>query len=238
MLTAFAKNPANSRAAANVDGWVFPQEIYQTFAEGKQHPVNVIVGSNADEGTALLGMMPTPKRDGFIALSKRKYGDLTDRFLAAYPVESEADVRDAFLHSVRDEWFTWEMRTWARLMSKTPAKTYQYFFARVPPRPDASKYGAYHAAEVIYVFDNLDRASWFSPEVDQKLADTMAGAWVRFATTGDPNGEGLPKWPEFSQAGEPYLEFGDVIRPGKELLKPQCDFYDAYVETLRAKAQP
>jgi para-nitrobenzyl esterase len=38
-------------AGATVDGWVFPDTIYNIFAAGRQHDVPVIIGSNADEGT-------------------------------------------------------------------------------------------------------------------------------------------------------------------------------------------
>ena len=41
------------RFSANVDGWVFPDTIYNIFTAGRQNDVPVIVGSNADEGTTL-----------------------------------------------------------------------------------------------------------------------------------------------------------------------------------------
>ena len=37
----------------NVDGWLFPQDVFTIFAAGKQNDVPLIAGSNADEGTAL-----------------------------------------------------------------------------------------------------------------------------------------------------------------------------------------
>lgn len=234
ILAAAVRDPSQGRTRANVDGWVFPREIYEIYAQGQQNPVPVIVGSNADEGTSLVPTTPTTI-DGFVSTSKRKYGELADQFLKVYPVASPSDVSGAFLHSMRDEWFTWEMRTWARLTQKAGGKAFLYFFSRVPPRPDAEKYGAYHAAEIVYAFDNLTKTPWVQQPADRALADAMSSTWVRFAATGSPEGAALPAWVPYEPEKEPYLDFGTSIRPGNQLLKTECDFYDAYVAMKRAE---
>ena len=38
-----------------IDGWIVPEDLSITFANGKQNPVDVIAGSNKDEHTALGG---------------------------------------------------------------------------------------------------------------------------------------------------------------------------------------
>jgi len=233
ILAAAAKTPSLARAQACVDGWVFPEEIYSIYAAGKQNPVSVIVGSNADEGTSLAGPMVPSKKEGFLAVAKGKYKDQFDRFLEIYPVASDDDARNAFLHSLRDEWFTWQMRTWARMTSAAGQPAYLYYFTHVPPRPGAEKLGAFHAAEIAYVFDNLDKLPLDLSAGESQLADTLAGAWVRFATSGDPNGGQLPKWARYDQAEEPYLEFGDEVRPGRHLLSGQCDFFEAFLGSQR-----
>ncbi len=236
ILDAAAKDPAQARARAVVDGWVFPDEIATIYAQGRQHKVPVIVGSNADEGTSLVPPMTIPTTvENLAASSKKKFGDLADRFAKVYPVTSDSDVRAAYLHAFRDEWFTWEMRTWARMMDRAGDKAYVYYFSHVPPRPDADKYGAYHAAEIVYAFDNLAKLPWKSEPDDRALAEAMSGAWVRFAATGDPNGGGMPAWALYDERQEKYLEFGDQLRPGQALLKPECDLMDDYVAAKRAE---
>jgi len=42
----------------------------------------------------------------------------------------------------------------ARAENKHP--TYVYYFDRHPPAHDSDRYGAYHSAELVYVFSNLD----------------------------------------------------------------------------------
>jgi para-nitrobenzyl esterase len=237
ILAAAAKDPMGlARARLIVDGWVLPDEIFNIYAQGKQNRAGVIVGSNADEGTSLFGALAPGRMAPFQALAKQRYGDLAEQFLKIYPVTSDSDVRDAFLHGARDEWFTWEMRTWARLMRKAGLPAYQYAFSRVPPRPDADKYGAYHAAEIVYVFDNVARTSLKAEPTDKRLAEAMSACWVRFAATGDPNGSNLPAWSVYDEPGEAYLEFGETIRPGKQLLKTECDFFDEFYRAKRAQA--
>ena len=38
-----------------IDGWIVPEDLSITFAQGKQNPVDVIVGSNKDEHLAMGG---------------------------------------------------------------------------------------------------------------------------------------------------------------------------------------
>jgi para-nitrobenzyl esterase len=233
VLAAAGKSAARARTHACVDGWVFPEEIANIYAAGRQAPVPVLVGSNADEGTSLASNVPASV-DAFLAASKSKYAELADRFLKVYPVTSESDVRDAFLHSMRDEWFTWEMRTWARMTAKAGGKAYVYYFTRVPPRPDREKLGAYHAAEILYVFGNLHKSQWDLEDADRALSAAISDCWTRFAATGDPNGGALPAWAAYGEPAQPHLEFGDTIRPGQQLLKAECDFYDEYMQARRA----
>ena len=119
-------------------------------------------------------------------------------------------------------------------MQKAGSKSYLYYFTRVPPRPDAEKYGAFHAAEISYVFDNLKKLPLAFQPADNALAAAMSACWVRFAATGDPNGGGLPNWAPYDPQREPYLEFGETIRQGNVLLKEECDFVDAFMAAKRA----
>ena len=239
-----AKTPEELLAAAektgvrirpNVDGWALPDDVYEIFAAGKQNPVPVIVGSTADEATTLFGGLLPKTKDAYEAAARTKFGELADEFLAVYPVANDDDVRAAFLASMRDEWFTWEMRTWARLTERSGKDAYQYFFSHVPPSPNKSQNGAYHAAEILYVFDNLSKVDWSFSIDDRELADRVSSAWIRFAATGDPNGGDLPLWTSYDAASQYYLDLGDRVEPRRELLKAQCDFFDKYYAAKRAK---
>ena len=99
--------------------------------------------------------------------------------------------------------------------------------------------GAFHAAEIVYVFDNLGRSPYpyanrSYDATDETLADTMADYWVRFAATGDPNGDGLSEWPVYTPDGHPTMVFGDTTGAGPHPAAAQIDFIDEYQAGRRA----
>jgi len=217
------------RTQPNVDGWVLPDEIRNIFAKGKQNDVPVIVGSNANEMSTLTVPATVPKTiEDYRKRVEPQYGAMIKEFDAVYPVKTAEDVGAAYLGALRDVTFTLPMRTWARMTSTGRSKAYLYFFSHVTPNPNSKYLGAYHASEIAYVFNNLNRQNSALQEIDFKLADMMSTYWVNFATTGDPNGKGLPRWTPYSAETEPYLDFGDAVQLRNHLLKNQLDFLEQF----------
>jgi para-nitrobenzyl esterase len=222
-------------ASPDVDGWVLPQEINTIFAEGKQSDVPLIVGFNADEGTTLAPQLAQTTAAAFGPRIQQLYGNSAGDFLKAYPGSSDSEAMASAYSAYRDQVFGWQMRTWARLATKTghhPA--YLYYFSHRPPGPQSDRLRAFHAAEIPYVFGNF---FWPFPweEADHKLSDIISSYWVNFAKTGDPNGADLAKWPAYNSATDQALEFGDHISVRSQVNKAGLDFFDGYYQALRAK---
>ncbi len=93
-------------------------------------------------------------------------------------------------------------------LSRTPL--YLYLYDHAEPGPESARWGAFHGAELPYVFDTLDAAPDrpFSA-VDRRIAERMAGYWANFVQTGTPNGGGLPHWPAFDAVAPAVMEIGD-----------------------------
>ncbi len=139
---------------------------------------------------------------------------------------------DKVLHSeiasVTDEMFAAAVRTWVTLQTRTgKSKGFLYYFDRVPPMPNSSRYGAYHGADLFYVFDAMNyHGDWAWGPADQKLSDTMIGYWVNFAKTGDPNGPGLPTWPVWNPRTQLAMQLGEKVGAIPLPCARRLDFWD------------
>lgn len=225
------------RTQPTVDGWALPDEIRNIFAQGKQNDVPVIVGSNANEMTSLTVPATVPRTmDDLRKRVAAQYGEMAKEFETVYPVKSDADIAAGYLGNLRDMVFTWQMRTWARMTATGRSKAYLYSFSHVPPNPNSKYLGAYHAAEIAYVFNNLNRQNALT-DTDFKLSEMMMNYWVNFATTGNPNGAGLPKWAAYEQTNEPYLDFGDTVQVRNHLLQAQLDFIEKFQKSRQSVAE-
>jgi len=217
-----------------VDGWFLPESVGEIFAQHKQSDVPVMAGSNADEARSLAPWPANATAKTFVDQAHKRYGDFTDEFLKLYPAGSNEQAAEAHYRSSTDGGMGWEMRTWVRAQTKSgKAPAYLYYFTRTPPWEQSSRYRAYHAAEIQYVFANLrPNRPW--EDADRKLAETMSSYWTNFAATGNPNGKGLAKWPSYDLKHDPAMEFDDHTEVQHDINKATLDFFDRFFSAEKA----
>jgi para-nitrobenzyl esterase len=195
-----------------IEPGVLPLSPYDAFVAGRQNSVPLLVGSNAEEARSLTDLKPV-RAASFAADITKSFGPLPPQILAAYPFAGDDEARNARAGLERDLRFGWDMWAWARLQAPR-GPVYMYHFTERPPFPaDSARagWGASHFAELWYMSDHLGQETWAWTAADRRLADAMAGYWVNFAKTGNPNGPGLPAWPAFAGADGPTLGLGDPI---------------------------
>jgi para-nitrobenzyl esterase len=200
-----------------VDGWIIPEDLSITFAQGRQNAVDVLVGSNKDEGS----FSGNTTAVAWTSRVRQRWGDLAEDYLKLYPADSDQEANASSQMAFRDE-MAWHMRLYAERQTKIGKRAYWYFFTHEPPTaPDQRNLKATHTAEIPYVFNNLAPPRVFpdasSPELasassrDRAFAETVSSYWVNFARTGDPGGKGLPAWPAFKDRNSSGpLVLGDI----------------------------
>jgi para-nitrobenzyl esterase len=66
----------------------------------------------------------------------------------------------------------------------------------------------------------------------------MSSYWVNFATTGNPNGKGLSKWPAYDSKSDPSMVFGDSVTVQHDVNKAGLDFFDRFFAAANAGRAP
>jgi para-nitrobenzyl esterase len=211
------------QAGIVVDGYLLPEDQTITYTKNKQLDVDILVGSNHDEGTFFQrgGVTAEQAQDN----AKRTYGDLASEFLKLWPASTDAEATASGLARSRDE-VGWHMRTWAELQTRKGKKAYLYYFTHVPPGNGAR--GATHTAEISYMNGNPRGAAW--TDEDKKLSEVMTSYWANFVSTGDPNGKGLPKWEAYNSKSNDgkAMVLGDTVEFGPQIDVPRLEFFDKF----------
>lgn len=197
-----------------VDGWVIPDDQYRLYEAGKYNDVDILVGYNSDEGLSF-SRERTPAE--FISNTERRYGPFAAKLLQVYPV-GESRVPKTARDLMRDAAFGWQTWSWARLQARTGrTKVFYYYFDQHPQRAEGSPqadHGTPHGVDVPYVFQTLDRKNPSVSASDFAISEAMATYWVNFAKRGDPNGPGVPVWPQFTEKAGQVMYLKDAARPG------------------------
>ena len=209
--------------------------------------MDVLTGSNADE--ANFGICPGAGLNGraggtpmtaanLRTQAERRFGsEAAESFVRMYNVTSDADAPKAAHVACGDE-VNWNMRQWAVAQAAKGKNAFTYFFTHVQNvNGQPSPQGATHTSELSFMFNNpkgQPNQTW--TDVDLKVADQMSSYWANFIMKGDPNGAGLPPWPEYkSLTTSKVMVFGDS--PQVEVATPAAKlvFYSgAYQRMLRS----
>ena len=189
----------------DVDGYFLPESVPAIFAAGQQNDVALIAGWNHDEGSFEIGSGPRkPTAESFKATAQKDFGDKAEEFLKLYPADTDEHAMRSALDYAGDKFIAVSTWAWVEAAAKTgkePVYRYRFDMAPFSKNPNAPRLGAYHSAEIEYVFGQLDSktdVTW--RDSDRRVSEVMQKYWSNFAKNGNPNGPGLPNWPPYTAA--------------------------------------
>ncbi|MDT4929710.1 MAG: para-nitrobenzyl esterase [Pseudonocardiales bacterium] len=198
-----------------VDGEMVPSTPSVAFARGDVADIDLLIGSTAEEMRLYLDPRANEAgRDGLIEwatayLVNRMGGEtpppdrvasLVDNYIKASEGSSRSSAADQWAAITSDGGMRLPALRLADSQSQHNPRTYAYAFTWQSHNPNADM-GAFHAVDIPFTFDTLDRAGWgeFVGIDDEGRAVGLAlrSAWAAFAATGDPASDGSGPWPAY-----------------------------------------
>ncbi|MCC6536479.1 MAG: carboxylesterase family protein [Bryobacterales bacterium] len=211
-----------SRFPMTIDGYFLPRPPVEIFQAGAHSKVPLLVGWNSEEmnGRAILGPGAGPATpEAFRNAVQKAYPSAFEEVLKAY---ADPDVQQAATDLAGDRFIGFSTWRWAEMSRRTGTPVFRYLYKRprpairaelgkdaapglaggvvrnAPPAPPAK--GAVHSAEIEYAMGNLDSNKVFAwtPD-DHTVSKTMQAFFENFIKRHNPNGAGVPEWPDLSK---------------------------------------
>jgi para-nitrobenzyl esterase len=252
LLTAMLARPDLSRAEPHrpdLDGYVLARQPALVFQAGREASIPLIVGATARDGDGdSMGVKGTPKAQAAAADPARRLA--STHAVASLSAQDATEVRDYYarypdLAAVAARLYAdpaavdpvdgdaaiafatdTDRRCGPVLIAAwhgraAPAWRFEFSHGYEP-------LGAVHLWDLMYLF------GWLEPPADQprdwRLSDQLQAYWANFARTGDPNGPGLPAWPQ-SREHEAYLDFASGgARAAVGPRQAACDLHTQRIE--------
>ncbi len=223
-----------------IDGVVLPQAIGLAIRDGKTPDIAILGGFNADEGSLLYPFIGTPTRfrqpfptnhaDQLTALRDLYGRQGGNRIAALYGLDDPEAFEQGSVDMIGDDIFGVPTRFLAKEHTAQGRAFYGYFFTRVPPGKGQTA-GAFHAAEIPFVFDTHGGV-FVANDRDRTLTKTMGRYWTNFAKTGNPNGKDLPQWPAYDPVKDQWLNLDHQVRLVYKVRKEKFDIQEAALRDI------
>jgi len=219
-----------------VDGYFLPEKVSAIYAAGKQSRIPLLAGwTSAEMGMAVAMDPKKPTMATFPDKLKEQFQGQADSAAGVYPASSDAEALQSAADLASDLFIAYSTWKWIDVQAKT-APVYRYRFDRTVPEANGSnRFGAAHASDIEYAFNTLDskKADW--QPADRDTARAMAAYFANFVKTGNPNGPGLPEWPEFGKTRQ-VMQLDAISKAVPEPSRARYEFIDAYVARQSSSA--
>lgn len=202
------------------DGWVLPDSLDQMARQGRHRQVPCLIGYTSREG-----IPAAPNYQLWRELLEREYGPRQAGTFAALCGGEKGFA------AYSQEHFTLHCRAaaeaWALLLERQgTGPAYVYCLNRQLP---GDSMGPFHAADLWYVFQTLNRCWRPWEKEDYWLARACGTYWAQFAKTGVPQGDRLPEWTPYTRSDPRTMLLGADIGLTKLPPDPRVEFRKSFL---------
>lgn len=221
--------------APYVGGVVLPASPLELIA-AQPKPPPMLLGSNREEAALFLAPDVLPGDPYSPNAWVRDTNDVVGPQHGAearrlYPVDGYDSAFWSTVGLMTDAVYTCPMRRLA-LASRGPV--YRYLYAHTyDNHPLLASFRSTHFLDDPLLWHDSTLAADFvgAPSYEfsadeEVLSSRMSGYWTNFAKTGDPNGPGLPPWPQYTEPAEITVILDEPAGEVSGYQVAQCDFLD------------
>ena len=189
-----------------IDGTYFPGGPFNPDAPGVSAHVPLMIGTNKDEQSLFLGHLPWVTGATFDNLPMAlepvlgdRAAEIVDKYHAAQPGLPADQLGLILMGELGQRLPSLQMAE--RKLALKAADVFVYLFAWETPVL-GGRLRACHTLEIPFVFNTVEGAAITGSDPSRlALGESMAGAWIAFARTGNPG------WPAYDTSRRPTMVF-------------------------------
>ena len=200
------------------DGIILPEDLHAAYDSGITADVDMLIGTNADETRYWIGEVggfriyqaAVPL---FYKSTVNRIADEDKGYARAFMALQNDNLLWNATEFLNDLLFRVPAISQASAHERNGGKVYMYYWTKIS---DIPHYGACHAVELAYVFNNPQADLYTDGLYNEKLADTVQDMWVNFARTGDPGTEEYA-WEPYTRSSRKTMVLGEEIGMNEDL---------------------
>lgn len=206
--------------AMTVDGYAIVSRPAEAYKKGENNEEALLNGFNGEEAHVFTILGTHVTKDNYIDMLRENLGDCADEIASLYPPGD--DPKGQYNTVMSAAWFAYSHNVWSSYMADEGRPVYEYLFNRKNKGLSNN-----HGGELPYFYGNLSTQPQNYEPYDYELSDTIMDYIENFVRTGNPNGEGLPLWHDFSEDRTKLLLLSDEIRMTEDTYLKLYDILDS-----------